>query len=112
MTIKPICRTMITQLAHLGAGAPDFSLPQSSKSQHTNDKQQIEPMLSELQALQDTLGKPDTLLADNGYFSKDNVQACVKQKITPLIALGREPITCPWNNAWRPMRRNLKVLTR
>jgi transposase len=59
-------------------------------TQHTNDKQQIEPMLSELQALQDTLGKPETLLADNGYFSKDNVQACVKHNITPLIALGRE----------------------
>ncbi|HEY8096679.1 MAG TPA: IS1182 family transposase [Methylobacter sp.] len=59
-------------------------------TQHTNDKQQIEPMLSELKALQDNLGKPDTLLADNGYFSNNNIQACVKQKITPLIALGRE----------------------
>jgi len=59
-------------------------------TQHTNDKQQIEPMLSELKALQDNLGKPETLLADNGYFSNNNIQACVKQKITPLIALGRE----------------------
>jgi transposase len=59
-------------------------------TQHTNDKQQVEPMLSELKALQDNLGKPETLLADNGYFSNNNIQACVKQKITPLIALGRE----------------------
>jgi transposase len=59
-------------------------------TQHTNDKQQVEPMLSELKALQDNFGKPETLLADNGYFSKNNVQACVNQKITPLIALGRE----------------------
>jgi transposase len=71
-------------------------------TQHTNDKQQIEPMLSELQALPDTLGKPDTLLADNGYFSKDNVQACVKQKITPLIALGREAHHLPLKQRLAP----------
>ena len=59
-------------------------------SQHTNDKQQVEPMLNELTALQDTLGKPKTLLADNGYFSKDNIQACIDHKLAPLIALGRE----------------------
>ena len=71
-------------------------------TQHTNDKQQIEPMLSELQALQNTLGKPDTLLADNGYFSKDNVQACVKQKIIPLIALGREAHHLPLEQRLAP----------
>ncbi|WAK00448.1 IS1182 family transposase [Methylobacter sp. YRD-M1] len=59
-------------------------------SQHTNDKRQVEPMLKALNALPDSLGKPETLLADNGYFSKDNIHACVEQKITPLIALGRE----------------------
>lgn len=59
-------------------------------SQHTNDKRQVEPMLKALNALPDSLGKPEMLLADNGYFSKDNIQACVEQKITPLIALGRE----------------------
>src|SRR5512134_3543080 len=30
------------------------------------------------------------LLADNGYFSEANVQACVAGGIEPLIALGRE----------------------
>ncbi|MGZ8173503.1 MULTISPECIES: IS1182 family transposase [Methylobacter] len=59
-------------------------------TQQTNDKQQVEPMLSELKALQDSLGKSETLLADNGYFSNNNIQACVDQKIAPLIALGRE----------------------
>lgn len=71
-------------------------------TQHTNDKRQIEPMLSELQALQDTLGKPETLLADNGYLSKDNVQACVKQNITPLIALGRETHHLPLEQRLAP----------
>jgi transposase len=59
-------------------------------SQHPNDKRQVEPMLKALNALPDSLGKPETLLADNGYFSKDNSQACVDQKLTALIALGRE----------------------
>ena len=71
-------------------------------TQHTNDKQQVEPMLGELKALQDKLGKPDTLLADKGYFGKDNIQACVKQKITPLIALGREAHHLPLEQRLAP----------
>ncbi|MGZ4976340.1 MAG: IS1182 family transposase [Methylobacter sp.] len=71
-------------------------------TQHTNDKQQVEPMLSELRALQDNFGKPETLLADNGYFSNNNIQACVKQKITPLIALGREAHHLPLEQRLTP----------
>jgi hypothetical protein len=59
-------------------------------TQAPNDKQQLEPMLDELGALPDALGTAETLLADNGYFSQDNVQTCVDRNITPLIALGRE----------------------
>ena len=47
-------------------------------------------MLDELGALPEALGTAETLLADNGYFSQDNVQACADRDITPLIALGRE----------------------
>ena len=36
------------------------------------------------------LGKTDTLLADNGYFSEANVNACVAAGIDPVIAMGRE----------------------
>ena len=36
------------------------------------------------------LGKPSTLLADNGYFSQGSVNACDERDITPLIALGRD----------------------
>jgi transposase len=71
-------------------------------TQHTNDKQQVEPMLNELKALQDNFGKPETLLADNGYFSNNNIQACVKQKITPLIALGREAHHLPLEQRLMP----------
>jgi transposase len=59
-------------------------------SQATNDKQQLEPMLGKLTALPADLGKPETLLADTGYFSAANVQACGVAGIAPLIALGRE----------------------
>jgi transposase len=71
-------------------------------TQQTNDKQQVEPMLKELDALQDTLGKPESLLADNGYFSKNNIQACIGHKIEPLIALGREAHHLPLEQRLTP----------
>ena len=58
--------------------------------QAANDKQQLQPMLNAINALPDVLGKADTLLADNGYFSAPNVTACDAAAITPLIAMGRE----------------------
>jgi len=58
--------------------------------QAPNDKQQLQPMLDKLEALPENLGKPETLLADNGYFSAANVEACQKAGVTPLIAMGRE----------------------
>ncbi len=59
--------------------------------QAPNDKQQLEPMLDELAALPEEIGKPDTLLADNGYFSEANVAACEAAGIAPMIATGRHP---------------------
>jgi transposase len=59
--------------------------------QAVNDKQQIEPMLNQIDSLPDELGKMDTLLADTGYFSAANVSACVAAGIDPLIAMGRQP---------------------
>jgi transposase len=59
--------------------------------QAANDKQQLQPMLNKVVALPDTLGKAETLLADNGYFSAANVAACAETEIAPLIAMGRQP---------------------
>ena len=59
--------------------------------QAPNDKQQLEPMLDEFKDLPETLGQPDTLLADNGYFSEANVAACAAAEIEPMIATGRQP---------------------
>ncbi|MEO6421410.1 MAG: IS1182 family transposase [Candidatus Nitrotoga sp.] len=58
--------------------------------QATNDKQQIKPMLRQLGTLPVELGKPTTLVADTGYYSAANVNACGGHPITPLIAVNRE----------------------
>ena len=57
--------------------------------QAPNDKQQLEPMLAKTSALPEELGKAETMLADAGYFSEANVNACLAAGIEPLIALGR-----------------------
>src|SRR6202790_602535 len=59
--------------------------------QAPNDKQQIEPMLNDIDTLPDELGKADTLLADTGYFSATNVAACEAAGSDLLIAMGRQP---------------------
>ncbi len=58
--------------------------------QAPNDKQQLAPMLDKVAALPEAFGKVGTLLADNGYFSEANVNACAAAGIDPLIAMGRE----------------------
>jgi transposase/IS5 family transposase len=58
--------------------------------QAANDKQQVQPMLGQLQTLPAALGAVDTLIADAGYFSAHNVDACVQAGVEPLIATGRE----------------------
>jgi hypothetical protein len=59
--------------------------------QAANDKQQLEPMLNKLAALPADLGRPQTMLGDNGYFSAATVTACAAAAIAPLLALGRTP---------------------
>lgn len=58
--------------------------------QACNDKQQIEPMLKQLLALPDELGHLTTLVADTGFYSEANVNACAINEIIPLIAVSRE----------------------
>jgi len=58
--------------------------------QAPNDKQQVEPMLGKIAEPPAELGKVGELLADNGYFSEANVNACAAAGIEPVIAMGRE----------------------
>lgn len=59
-------------------------------TQAGNDSRQIAPMLAVLAAQKDQVGMPTQLLADTGYFSAANVNACVASGIEPLIAMKRE----------------------
>jgi transposase len=70
--------------------------------QAPNDKQQVVPMLEKLDTLPDELGAIETLLADTGYFSEANVQACVAAEIDPLIAMGRQPHHPPLAERFAP----------
>ena len=72
-------------------------------TQAANDKQQITPVLETLDRLPEALGDPQTLLADTGYFSAANVEACKASNIEPLIAMGRQPHYAPIAERLAPM---------
>jgi transposase len=59
-------------------------------TQQSNDKQQIEPAIEVLEQLPEQLGQVKEIIADAGYFSKYNVEACEDAGINPLIAVGRD----------------------
>jgi transposase len=59
-------------------------------SQATNDKREIAPVLDKVQALPQALGQVEVLLADTGYFSAANVNACEAAKIVPMLSMKRE----------------------
>ena len=67
-------------------------------SQATNDKGQVEPMLKKVQANPEGLNQPETWLADSGYYSEQNVTACVAAKIEPLIAVKRDEHHPHWRD--------------
>ena len=81
--------------------------------QAPNDKQQLEPMLGKLAALARGSGRAETLLADNGYFSAANVEACTAAGIEPLIALGpADPSSVAGASASPPHRRRRTIRPR
>ena len=59
-------------------------------TQVPNDKREIAPVLDKVQALPPALGCISSLLADTGYFSQANVQACVEHEIEPMLSMKRE----------------------
>ena len=61
-----------------------------------NDKEQVAPMVEEIQALPAGLNQPANILIDSGYFSEKNVTLCEAAQITPLIAVGREGHHLQW----------------
>jgi len=59
-------------------------------SRNPNDRRELKPMLERLKRLPCSLGNTKNLLADAGYFSEANVIECVRHKVTPYIASGRD----------------------
>jgi len=59
-------------------------------TQQSNDKLELVPAVESLCSLPDSLGGVDTLLADAGYFSQNNVEQCKSKNIVPYIAAERE----------------------
>src|SRR6266436_1666272 len=59
-------------------------------SQNPNDKQEVETALTYLDAVAPLIGKAEALIADNGYFSADNVAVCQQHHVTPYLAAGRD----------------------
>ena len=59
-------------------------------TQQSNDKLELAPAVEQINSLPDNLGAVNTLLADAGYFSKDNVECCIGNHIVPYIAPNRQ----------------------
>jgi len=58
-------------------------------TQHPNDKQEVVPVLDAVAAVPETLGPVTHLVADTGYHSEANAEACEAHGIEPLMASGR-----------------------
>jgi transposase len=63
---------------------------ESHVSQAPNDKQELTPAITALKELPEELGKVDTILADAGYYSDDNVAFSEQSEIDPFIPPSRE----------------------
>jgi transposase len=59
-------------------------------TQAGNDYQQVKPMLAALEQQRKQIGQVTHFVADTGYFSAVNVEACEQAGIVPLIAMKRE----------------------
>jgi transposase len=64
-------------------------------TQQSNDKLELLPAVESLCSLPDKLGGVDSLLADAGYFSQNNVEQCRGKNIVPYIASGRQAHNAP-----------------
>jgi transposase len=59
-------------------------------TQNANDKREVVPALDNLSAVAEVIGKPESMITDAGYFSSENVEACIAQGVEPFIAAGRD----------------------
>jgi transposase len=76
--------------AQAGVDAPTMLVVGATVTQAPNDKQQVQPMIKVLQERAPKLGDADTLVADTGYCSENNINACKQAKIEPLLCVARQ----------------------
>jgi transposase len=76
--------------AQAGVDVDSHMIVSEHVTQACNDKQELEPTLSELNNLPPELGKADKILCDAGYYSEENLKAVEEAEMTPYIPAGRE----------------------
>ena len=76
--------------AQAGVDTETMLIVTAHVTQATNDKHELEPALTNLKHLPESLGTVTDAIADNGYFSEDNVVLSEDNKVTPYIAVKRE----------------------
>jgi transposase len=81
--------------AQAGVDVKTHLIVEQHVTQHTNDKQEIEPALAAIGQLPEALGEAENLLADTGYFSEANVEKCTKASLVPFIPSSREKHNLP-----------------
>ncbi len=87
--------------AQAGIDAGTHLIVEQHVSQHTNDKQEIEPALEAIGQLPEALGEAEKLLADTGYFSESNAGKCTKAHLVPFIPEKRDKHNRPLMKRFR-----------
>lgn len=83
--------------AQAGVDAATMLVVATTLTQAPNDKQQVQPMIKVLQEQAPQLGDVQTLIADNGYCSENNIVLCEEAKMEPLIAQARQDHHPHWS---------------
>jgi hypothetical protein len=83
--------------AQAGVDAHTMLVVATGLTQAPNDKQQVTPMIKTLQDQAARLGTVTTLIADTGFGSEGNVNACSQAGIEPLIAQARQDHHPHWS---------------
>lgn len=76
--------------AQAGVDVNTMLIVEQHVSQQPNDKQEVEPALDNLDAAAAVIGTAEAVIADTGYFSAHNVEACHDHHLEPYIAAGRD----------------------
>ena len=87
--------------AQAGVDVKTHLIIEQHVTQHTNDKQEIEPALASIGQLPKALGEAENLLADTGYFSEANVEKCTQANLVPFIPSSREKHNLPLTERFR-----------